>query len=169
MRSYSVNVFWSDEDEAFVATCPEFPGLSGLGPSRNAAVAELEIALKLAEDSYKEEGWPLPEPQALPAYSGQFRLRLPKSLHGLLARQADLEGVSLNTLIVNYLAQTMGQEATERRVSAELRAILGAVREATGDLVAQAREHASSASMDVTGEPLDWHPVALEESEPWRS
>jgi hypothetical protein len=37
-------------------------------------------------------------------YSGTFRVRVPKDLHRTLAAQAERQGVSLNTLIVSYLA-----------------------------------------------------------------
>lgn len=47
-------------------------------------------------------------PLTLPGYSGQFRLRLPRSLHGWLAARADLDGVSLNTLVVQLLAEARG-------------------------------------------------------------
>jgi predicted HicB family RNase H-like nuclease len=44
-------------------------------------------------------------------YSGQLRLRLPRSLHGRLVQEAELDGVSLNTLIVSWLAERAGVAA----------------------------------------------------------
>ena len=103
---YSFNVFWSDEDEAHVATCVEFPGISAFADSIEQAFAELRIALDLAIETYEAEGWQLPEPvaKAETRYSGQFRVRLPKSLHAQLAARAKREGVSLNTLVVSHLS-----------------------------------------------------------------
>lgn len=50
----------------------------------------------------------MPEPLVYRGFSGQFRLRVPRSLHARLAHRADAEGVSLNTLAVTLLAAGMG-------------------------------------------------------------
>lgn len=63
MEQYSFNLAWSDEDNDFVATCPEFPGLSAFGPTRQEALAEGEIALGLMIETCKEDGITLPEPK----------------------------------------------------------------------------------------------------------
>jgi predicted HicB family RNase H-like nuclease len=42
------------------------------------------------------------------AFSGNLRLRLPVALHAHLAAQAQEQGVSLNTLILVYLAGMSG-------------------------------------------------------------
>jgi antitoxin HicB len=110
MPKYGFNVFWSDEDQAFIATCPDFPGVSAFGDTEERALAEARIALRLAIETYQDEGWPLPEPKAQPTYSGQFRVRIPKTLHAQLVEQADTEGVSLNTLVVTYLSEAVGAQ-----------------------------------------------------------
>lgn len=101
MNKYSFNVFWSDEDEGFIAVSPEFPGLSAFGKTPAKAMTEAQVALQLFMETYEEEGLPLPEPQVAQQYSGQIRVRFPKSLHCQLARKAEAEGVSLNLVIVN--------------------------------------------------------------------
>jgi antitoxin HicB len=58
--------------------------------------------LELLIASALKSGEPIPEPQR--RYSGNLRLRLPISLHGRLAREAEREGVSLNQWIVGKLA-----------------------------------------------------------------
>jgi antitoxin HicB len=107
---YSAKIFWSDEDGCYVAACSEIPGLSGLGKSREEAITELSTVLALAMETFAEEGKPPPPAWARHAASGQFRLRLPRSLHAQLVDRAELEGVSLNTLVVTLLAQGMGRE-----------------------------------------------------------
>jgi antitoxin HicB len=109
-NSYSFNVFWSEEDGSYIAVCPEFPILSAFGETAEQALAELKVALDLAIETYQEEGWTLPEPIARHVYSGQFRVRMPKSLHARLAFQAELEHVSLNTLVVASLSESMGRK-----------------------------------------------------------
>lgn len=108
MRNYSFTITWSDLDHNYVALCPEFPDLSGLGETPAQAIAELDVALGLAIETYQAEGWPLPEPQPAPQYSGKLHVRMPKSLHAKLSRQAELEGVSLNTHVVTLLAEAEG-------------------------------------------------------------
>lgn len=100
---------WSDEDGAYVATSPEFPGLSAFGGSPEAAVSELRTVLGLAIETYEAEGWKLPDPRRARTFSGQFRLRLPRSLHGDLVAHADSEGVSLNTLLVSWISERLGR------------------------------------------------------------
>lgn len=106
LDKYSVNVFWSEEDRCFVATCSEFPLLSAFGDTREEATAEFQIVLEMAIESYQENGLELPKPKTLVTHSGQFRLRLPKSLHKALADGAEHESVSLNTYIVSLLTET---------------------------------------------------------------
>jgi len=105
---YSARVFWSRSDAAFVATCPEFEGISALGASAEEALHELGVVVGLAVETYEEAGWDLPAPFEEPEHSGQFRVRLPRSLHGWLVWEAQREGVSLNTLIIARLAEARG-------------------------------------------------------------
>jgi antitoxin HicB len=105
---YSLRVFWSDEDGGFIAESPEFEGVSAFGSSYQEAVAELGQALDLALEVLRGEDAPIPDPFIPSTYSGQFRLRLPRSLHAWLAGHAELEGVSLNTLVVTLLADARG-------------------------------------------------------------
>lgn len=108
-RRYSASLQWSEEDGGYVAVSPEFPGLSGVGESAEEALAVLREAIEMAAEVYAEEGRALPAPRTLDAYSGQFRLRVPKSVHAALAARAELEGVSLNTLALAYIARGLGQ------------------------------------------------------------
>jgi antitoxin HicB len=109
MSNYSFNVFWSEPDHVYIAVCPDFDSLSAFGDTPDEALAQIQTVLGLAIETYQEKGWPLPEPKTQPEYSGQLRLRLPKTLHARLAMQAAAENVSLNTLIVNYLAESVGR------------------------------------------------------------
>jgi predicted RNase H-like HicB family nuclease len=110
MHKYSFAVTWSEEDHNYVALCPEFPDLSGLGETPEEAISELRVALDLAIEVYKAEGWPLPEPHQS-RYSGKVLVRMPKSMHARLVHQAETEGVSLNTHVVTLLAQAVGVAA----------------------------------------------------------
>ncbi len=104
---YSFTVAWSEEDKGYVASCPELEGITGWGETSIEAVSELSEALRLAVQTYEEEGWELPPENHYREYSGQFRLRLPKSLHRWLAHTAEQEGVSLNTFVVARLSRKL--------------------------------------------------------------
>jgi antitoxin HicB len=122
---YSCNVFWSANDDAYIAVCPEFPGLSAFGSTREEALTELEVALDLAIETYQSEGWELPQPREQSEFSGQFRVRMPKTLHAKLAQQAQQEGVSLNTLVVTLLSEGIGMQAGVARASGRVAASKG--------------------------------------------
>jgi hypothetical protein len=65
--------------------------------------------LGLAIETFAEEGKPPPPATTRHAASGQFQLRLPRSLHAQLSDRAEQEGVSLNTMVVTLLAQGMAR------------------------------------------------------------
>lgn len=77
-----------------------------------AADAELD---RLLADSERHEAsdaaMPRPSGRQPKGDSGNVRVRMPRTLHKELAQQADREGVSLNTLIVTYLAREAGIQA----------------------------------------------------------
>jgi predicted RNase H-like HicB family nuclease len=111
MTKYSMRVAWSKADDMFVATCPELGDLSALGATQQKAAAELAEAIALAIEAYGDEGKPAPEPNLVHEFSGQFRIRLPRSLHAWLVEEAEYEGVSLNALVVGLLSGAKGGAA----------------------------------------------------------
>lgn len=62
---YAIHIFWSEEDEGFIAVCDEFPGLSAFGESREEALSEAQIALDAIIEAYRESGLTIPEPQSM--------------------------------------------------------------------------------------------------------
>ncbi len=64
-NKYALQIFWSEDDEGFIATCQEFPGLSAFGETREEALREAQIALDLMIEIYLEKGIALPEPQSV--------------------------------------------------------------------------------------------------------
>lgn len=116
MTKYSMTTLWSDEDGGYIATVREFPGLSAFGETRAEAIKEAEAALVGFLKVYKEEGCELPEPETSKQFSGQFRLRLPKSLHASLSEEADEEGVSLNSHISHLLSERHHLRNIERDI-----------------------------------------------------
>lgn len=114
LDQYSTTVFFDPDSAGYIALCDEIPGVSAFGATRGDALREFETVLDMTVDTYRDEGWPLPAPKrpteaALP--SGEFRVRLPRYVHALLARRSEAEGVSQNTLVVALLAQGLASEA----------------------------------------------------------
>ncbi len=105
---YPVQVFWSDEDNGYVAVVPDLPGCSAFGDTAEEALRESEDAIAAWLQAAKAAGNAIPSPSQLPLqkkYSGKVLLRMPQSLHGKLCRAAEEEGVSLNQYLVYLLAE----------------------------------------------------------------
>jgi antitoxin HicB len=103
---YPAQVFWSDEDEGFIATAPDLPGSSAFGETKEEALAQLEYAIEGWIEAAQAAGNPIPEPSRPaiePQASGKLLVRMPKSLHAGLARSAKRENVSLNHYVVFLL------------------------------------------------------------------
>jgi predicted RNase H-like HicB family nuclease len=63
MIKYEVIIYWSDEDETFVAEVPELPGCSAHGPTQEDALGNAQDAIRLWIDTAKEFGDPVPAPK----------------------------------------------------------------------------------------------------------
>lgn len=63
MIKHGVIIFWSSDDEAFVAEVPELPGCAAHGDSQESALANVQDAIRLWIDTAKEFGDPVPEPR----------------------------------------------------------------------------------------------------------
>ena len=60
---YAIEIFYSEEDEGFIAIVPELPGCSAFGETEEKALAEVKIAMKLWLETAKEIGRSIPVPQ----------------------------------------------------------------------------------------------------------
>jgi predicted RNase H-like HicB family nuclease len=116
MFKYSVSLKWSDDDEGYIAFVPELPGLSAFGNTPKEAIAELEIAGEVYLESLREAGENIPSPEKYMPYSGQIRLRMPKSLHAKLAQSALEENISLNTYLISLLAEGRSEKETVKLI-----------------------------------------------------
>jgi predicted RNase H-like HicB family nuclease len=60
---YAIEIFYSEEDEGFIAVVPELPGCSAFGETQVRALKEVKIAMKLWLETAKEIGREIPAPQ----------------------------------------------------------------------------------------------------------
>ena len=102
---YTYRVMWSEEDEEFAGTCAEFPSLSWLKSTPEAALKGIRTLVKSVVQDMKENGEKIPEPISSRKYSGKFMVRVPPEVHRHLAVEAAESGVSLNRLASTKLAQ----------------------------------------------------------------
>jgi predicted RNase H-like HicB family nuclease len=63
MHKYEIIIYWSNEDQAFVAEVPELPGCMAHGSTQEAALAHANEAIQLWIDTAREFGDPIPEPK----------------------------------------------------------------------------------------------------------
>lgn len=104
-----------DDGGGWLIVFPDFPGaVMSDGETPEEALVNGRDALEAVIAVYKEDGRELPAPGSGGPTSGKFNLRAPRSLHAKLARQAEIEGVSMNTLAVALLAEGLGIKSAER-------------------------------------------------------
>jgi predicted HicB family RNase H-like nuclease len=89
---------WSADDSEYVGLCTEFPSLSWLASTPEAALRGIRKVVSNAIADMRSSGEPIPEPIAGKRYSGKFMVRVPPDVHRRLATEAAEEGVSLNRL-----------------------------------------------------------------------
>jgi antitoxin HicB len=95
-------LLWSEEDDCYIVTLPAWHNAQTHGKTAERALQSAREVLSLLIESAIQHNEPIPPPER--RFSGNLRLRLPTSLHGRLAREAEREGVSLNQWIVSKLA-----------------------------------------------------------------
>ena len=95
---YTYRVTWSEDDEEHVGLCAEFPSLSWLSSSPEAALRGIRSVVADVVADMKKAGEELPEPLAERRFSGRFMVRVPPGIHRRLAVEAAEAGVSLNRL-----------------------------------------------------------------------
>lgn len=66
MKDYHINIFYSQEDEAYVADIPDLASCSALGSTPTEALEQLQIAKRAWLDAAAEAGKPIPEPTYRP-------------------------------------------------------------------------------------------------------
>jgi len=63
MQKYEIIIYWSDEDQAFVADVPELPDCMAHGDSQESALHQAKEAISLWIDTARDFGDPIPEPK----------------------------------------------------------------------------------------------------------
>jgi predicted RNase H-like HicB family nuclease len=71
MKDYHINIFYSDEDEAYIADIPDLKYCSAAGDTPQEALQEVLIAKQAWLESKRQDGKQIPEPRYKPViYQG---------------------------------------------------------------------------------------------------
>lgn len=109
---YRLEIVEDIEEGGFVAAYPDLPGCITCGETIEAAAANAVDAKRTWLEAALEDGVEIQEPDTSDRYSGQFKLRIPRSLHRSLAEHARQEGISMNQYCLYLLA---GNDAVRSR------------------------------------------------------
>lgn len=102
---YTYRVTWSEDDQEYVGLCVEFPSLSWLDKTPEAALKGIREVVAKAIKDMKANKEQIPAPLSTKHFSGKFIVRVPPEIHRHLAIQAAESGVSLNRLASAKLGQ----------------------------------------------------------------
>ncbi len=67
MKDYHINIFYSEEDEGYIADIPDLAACSAYGATPEEALREVSVAKQAWLESARSEGKPIPEPRYRPA------------------------------------------------------------------------------------------------------
>ena len=102
---YRMELVADIEEGGYVVSFPGLRGCISSGETVEQAVANANDAKQEWIAAALEDGYEIPEPTASDEYSGQFKLRIPKSLHRQLAEHSRREGISMNQYCLYLLSR----------------------------------------------------------------
>ena len=102
---YKMEIVEDKDEGGFVISYPDLPGCINCGETIETAIANANDAKKAWIKAALESGIEIQEPNNLEEYSGQFKLRIPRSLHRSLAEHSKKEGISMNQYCVYLLSR----------------------------------------------------------------
>lgn len=104
-KPYKMEILPDTEEGGFVISFPELPGCITCAENFEVALQNAIDAKKAWLEEALEGGLVIPEPGELEEYSGQFKIRIPKSLHKQLAERSKVEGISMNQYCMYLLSR----------------------------------------------------------------
>jgi len=63
MDHYEIIIYWSAQDQAFIADVPELPGCMAHGATHEEALSNAKLAMSLWLEAAQDEGQPVPNPR----------------------------------------------------------------------------------------------------------
>ncbi len=102
---YRMEIVEDKDEGGYVVSYPELPGCITCGETIETAINNAADAKKAWIEAALETGIEIHEPDNLEEYSGQFKLRIPRSLHRSLTEHSKREGISMNQYCVYLLSK----------------------------------------------------------------
>ena len=102
---YKLEIIPDKEEGGFIIRYPDLPGCISVAEKMEDVIANANDAKRAWLEAAIDEGIDINEPDSSSNYSGQFKLRLPKSLHKSLAEHAKAEGTSMNQYCLYLLTK----------------------------------------------------------------
>ena len=112
---FEVRPLSSEEGGGYLISFPDFAECISDGESVDEAIENGRDALKATMAALKAKKLPVPAPNSGGVASGKFVARVPKTVHAQLATRARAEGVSLNALVLTFIAQGLGSSGSKPR------------------------------------------------------
>jgi predicted HicB family RNase H-like nuclease len=104
--NYIYRITWSDEDKEYIGLCTEFPSLSWLANTQEAALRGIINLVAEAVSDMRANNETIPQPIATKRFSGKLLVRIPPDVHKELTMQAAEAGVSINRIVSAKLAKS---------------------------------------------------------------
>lgn len=112
---FEVRPLSSEEGGGYLISFPDFAECISDGETVDEAIENGRDALKATIGALKAKKLPVPAPNSGGVASGKFVARVPKTVHAQLATRARAEGVSLNALVLTFIAQGLGVTGSKSR------------------------------------------------------
>lgn len=112
---FEVRPLSGEDGGGYLISFPDFAECISDGESVEEAIENGRDALKATIAALKARKLPVPAPNSGGVASGKFVARVPKTVHAQLATRAKAEGVSLNTLVLTFIAQGLGGSSARSR------------------------------------------------------
>ena len=113
--AHTISPLSAADGGGFLITFPDLPGCMSDGETEAKAVENGRDAFMAVVSALHDMGREIPAPSfnpddvTPPGASGKFVARVPKSIHAKLTSRAKAEGVSLNSLVLAFLAEGLGR------------------------------------------------------------
>lgn len=107
---FTIRYLTANEGGGYLIEYPDLPGCISDGETIEEAISNGHDAVACWLSAAKEAEHHIPKPGELDKQSGKWVQRVPKSTHLRLVKRAKEEGVSLNTLVVSFLAEGLGKQ-----------------------------------------------------------
>jgi len=111
---YAYSLLWSEEDQAYIGRCTEFPSLSHLAETQPKALSGISTLVAAVLKDMKATGEAAPEPISMREYRGNMMVRVEPALHRSIVLAALRRGTSVNKLAQAALAREVEYVARPR-------------------------------------------------------